>query len=538
MLAAARLPLLDVLVADRLRGRKLGEIEGRTLALHAAAALLREVADHVQRDHSHISRLAIGLSRRLRLDPILVVETIFPPDAPAETSSANPPARARDQPLPPEHTPGCSARGCDCAVWNWHARHANRSTFVRADGTLFHVGTRGWETPDVTRGHHGDHFALADHHGNVRETLDLSVVGQIPEFWRRWLPDQVRLSRTSVRAARRRFGQAQAAYFFPDPVLVGHDYAHRSPVAGLSITRVEHDPESRLTAWILATANADTPVGRRATELVAEIAAKAGVLVGAGHGLAVAREALLAQPDMASADAALTIVTASMDRPLEVASTGRDLVYAMMGGRPTVIAGVDEAVGGHRYLGAAGDEPSAVAERFLGDLDRRLGPNAHEVPSSYRLPIEARDRGARPGAIHPPPLPYGAAVRPATGLRAAASLTAVLQSCPEAVFVFNRDFAVWPQPPWLRSGHVWRDTGVPAEVVAVAGGPPARYYLDAESAQHYPPTAAAFAIRPCRPVPVNASPPSGPATHLVLARPRGTRPASSPAAPHRHSPHK
>lgn len=78
-LAANRRPLLDVLVAQRVAGHRLDEIEGRVAALRAAGRLLRHAADEVPRDLPLLPTIGRRLGVRLGFDGVTVLESIYPP---------------------------------------------------------------------------------------------------------------------------------------------------------------------------------------------------------------------------------------------------------------------------------------------------------------------------------------------------------------------------------------------------------------------------------------------------------------------------
>ena len=87
--------------------------------------------------------------------------------------------------------------------------------------------------------------------------------------------------------------KAQAsASDFPDPDLVGHDYAHLSPVGGSAATWVHRDPATGHTAWVIAEGVSDSPGDLAAARLAAEVAGRTAVLVGAQHAVELARTAL------------------------------------------------------------------------------------------------------------------------------------------------------------------------------------------------------------------------------------------------------
>ncbi|SHN19538.1 toprim domain-containing protein [Cryptosporangium aurantiacum] len=513
LLAAARRPLLEQLLDERLDQFRLDEIEGRTMALYAAAALLRNVVDTVPRERERLSRPIIDIAGRLGFDPVLVVETVFPPDRrapptdPVGNAAANKSANPHDQPEPPDHASGCSEAGCDCSIWNWHARHAQRPDAVRADGVLYRIGHRGWETPDVARGHHGDHFTIRFVNGRTVATVDLHSIGAVPEPWRFWLSDNARLTRTAASRARLHHGQSPGAAGFPDPTLVAHDYAHRSPATGPSVSRVEHDAVTGHTAWVMATATSDSPTARRAARLVAKVGVHAALLVGAERALELARQALTAGR-LDGSDAALTIVTDFDEFPpvsgegrFTISSCGDNRVYGTIRGQPTALITPPTDAGGQLYLASPRDSLDAIAARFLGDPYRsgELVPESVGGQRIFRLPAGARDHGVRPGARGMPPLPRRGGVRPAAGLRTSPGQSTQLTDAPDLLLVLNRELAVWPEAQKLLERGAGSAGSLAHELIVSVGGPPAANYLNATNTASWPQETAAFVIRPSKP---------------------------------------
>jgi DNA primase catalytic core len=129
---------------------------------------------------------------------------------------------------------------------------------------------------------------------------------------------------------------------FPDPDLVGHQYARTCPPAAPAATWVQHDPTTGHTAWVLAEGVTDSPGDRDAARLAAEVAGRAAVLVGAHTAVQIARTAVnahFAQPGVARGDAAITVLTSfDGDQPVAghrsftVAWAGDVTAYGSTGG--------------------------------------------------------------------------------------------------------------------------------------------------------------------------------------------------------------
>jgi len=128
---------------------------------------------------------------------------------------------------------------------------------------------------------------------------------------------------------------------FPDPDLVGHQYARTCPPAAPATIWVQHDPATGHTAWVLAEGVTDSPGDRAAARLAAEVAGRAAVLVGAHTAVQIARTAVNAQftqPGVSRGDAAITVLT-SFDgdqpvagrRPFTVAWAGDVTAYGSTG---------------------------------------------------------------------------------------------------------------------------------------------------------------------------------------------------------------
>lgn len=70
-----RRPLVDLLIDHRLDRQRLDEVPGQIAALRAAAPL---VADAAARDTAHASALCADLADRLHLDPLTILEAVYP----------------------------------------------------------------------------------------------------------------------------------------------------------------------------------------------------------------------------------------------------------------------------------------------------------------------------------------------------------------------------------------------------------------------------------------------------------------------------
>jgi DNA primase catalytic core len=106
---------------------------------------------------------------------------------------------------------------------------------------------------------------------------------------------------------------------FPDPELVGHQYARLCPPAAPAAIWVQHDTVTGHTAWVVAEGVTDSSGDRDAARLAAEVAGRAAVLVGAHDAVAIARAAVdahFAQPGAGRGDAAIAVLTTfDGDRP-------------------------------------------------------------------------------------------------------------------------------------------------------------------------------------------------------------------------------
>lgn len=99
---------------------------------------------------------------------------------------------------------------------------------------------------------------------------------------------------------------------FPDPELVGHQYARICPPAAPAAIWVQHDSTTGHTAWVVAEGVTDSPGDRAAAHLAAEVAGRAAVLVGARQAVDIARTAVnahFAQLSAGRGDAAITVLT-------------------------------------------------------------------------------------------------------------------------------------------------------------------------------------------------------------------------------------
>ncbi|MDP9792950.1 DNA primase catalytic core [Catenuloplanes nepalensis] len=81
-----RQPLADLLISQRLTRHRLDEVPGQIAALRHVAPL---VADTAARDTAHASALCADLAERLRLDPLTVLEAVYPtPEEPPPQPAA------------------------------------------------------------------------------------------------------------------------------------------------------------------------------------------------------------------------------------------------------------------------------------------------------------------------------------------------------------------------------------------------------------------------------------------------------------------
>ncbi|MBT8226098.1 MAG: toprim domain-containing protein [Dactylosporangium sp.] len=112
---------------------------------------------------------------------------------------------------------------------------------------------------------------------------------------------------------------------YPDPDLVGHQYARTRPTADAAATWVEHDPATGHSAWVVAEGITATDADRHAARLAAEVAGRVAVLVGAEQAIGIARNAVNAQNAQSGTtgqgNASITVLT-SFDE--NQPSPGRD----------------------------------------------------------------------------------------------------------------------------------------------------------------------------------------------------------------------
>jgi DNA primase catalytic core len=129
---------------------------------------------------------------------------------------------------------------------------------------------------------------------------------------------------------------------FPDPSMVGHQYARTCPRGVPAETWVQHDPNTGHSAWVLAEGVGDTTADRDAARLAAQVAGRVAVLVGAHKAVEIARAALGAhfatQDRSAQGNATICVLTSfDGDHPqpgrgrCTVAWTGDTRAYAATG---------------------------------------------------------------------------------------------------------------------------------------------------------------------------------------------------------------
>jgi len=113
---------------------------------------------------------------------------------------------------------------------------------------------------------------------------------------------------------------------FPDPEVVGHQYARACPPQAAAATWIEHDPATGHTAWVLAEGSDDMPADRNVARLVAEVAGRVAVLVGARQAIEIARTAAgahSAQSGTTEQGNAAIVVLTSFDGDQPKSDTGR-----------------------------------------------------------------------------------------------------------------------------------------------------------------------------------------------------------------------
>ncbi len=165
---------------------------------------------------------------------------------------------------------------------------------------------------------------------------------------------------------------------FPDPELVGHQYAHLCPPAASAAAWVQHDTTTGHTAWVIAEGVTDAPGDRLAARLAAEVAGRAAVLVGAHKAVDIARTALNArfhQPSTGRGDATIAVLT-SFDGDRLMPGRGRFTVAW---------------AGDTRVFGATARwfAPLTVDHTLRGQTTRR-DPHAPAVPGDGALTASVR----------------------------------------------------------------------------------------------------------------------------------------------------
>ncbi|WP_432976772.1 toprim domain-containing protein [Dactylosporangium sp. CA-233914] len=106
---------------------------------------------------------------------------------------------------------------------------------------------------------------------------------------------------------------------YPDPSIVGHEFARACPPDAPAATWVEHDPHTGHTAWVLCEGVGVDPADRDAAHLAAEVAGRSAVLVGAYKAVEIARHAVnaaFAEPGVRQGNASIVVVCSfDGDRP-------------------------------------------------------------------------------------------------------------------------------------------------------------------------------------------------------------------------------
>jgi DNA primase catalytic core len=113
---------------------------------------------------------------------------------------------------------------------------------------------------------------------------------------------------------------------FPDPQLVGHEYARIPAGQAPAATWVQHNPATGHSAWVIAEGVADTAADRDAARLACEVAGRVAVLVGAHKAVDIARTAVnahFAQLGRAEQGNATIAVLTSFDGDRPVPGQGR-----------------------------------------------------------------------------------------------------------------------------------------------------------------------------------------------------------------------
>ncbi|MFI5843888.1 toprim domain-containing protein [Catenuloplanes sp. NPDC051500] len=97
----------------------------------------------------------------------------------------------------------------------------------------------------------------------------------------------------------------------PDARPAGLEYAYHCPPDAAAAVRVQHDPTTGVTAWILAEGLTDATGDRVAAHLAAEIAARTAVTIGARNAIELARTAVNARfsrPGTGTGDATIALL--------------------------------------------------------------------------------------------------------------------------------------------------------------------------------------------------------------------------------------
>lgn len=165
---------------------------------------------------------------------------------------------------------------------------------------------------------------------------------------------------------------------FPDPQLVGHEYARVCPAQTPAATWVQHDHTTGHTAWVMAEGVADTPADRAAAQLAAEVAGRVAVLVGAQQAVQIARTAV---------NAHFATEAANAGGRVEQGNATIAVLTSFDGDRPTPGAG--------RFTVAwAGDTRAyAATGRWFAPLtvDHTLHARADVDPDTARAPRRPGD---------------------------------------------------------------------------------------------------------------------------------------------------
>jgi hypothetical protein len=126
--------------------------------------------------------------------------------------------------------------------------------------------------------------------------------------------------------ADQRAAMPMGAAGFPDPQIIGHEYARTHSPQAPAAAWVQHDPATGHTSWVITDGVGDTDADRKAATLAAEVAGRVAVLVGAQKAVDIARVAVnahFAQLGQAQQGNASIVVLTTFDGDRPTTGQGR-----------------------------------------------------------------------------------------------------------------------------------------------------------------------------------------------------------------------